>query len=85
MCMKYLVTVKLTVRAFRDGTLTSPQGTPADTEEKRERGREGREREQLQGASGKPFLGAATFTFFQIEYKREQGRVVFILPLLLKG
>ncbi len=47
--------MKLTVRAFRDGTLTSPQGTPADTEEG-ERGRGGRE-SSYRGLQGNHFRG----------------------------
>jgi hypothetical protein len=84
--MQYLVTVKkLTVQAFRDGTLTSPQGTPADTEEGREREAEGGERESsYRGLQGNHFWGR----HIHILSKRIQqgtGEVVFILPLLLKG
>ncbi len=75
--------MKLTVRAFRDGTLTSPQGTPADTEERREREAKRGERESsYRGLQGNHFWGRHIhILFFQRESKREQGRVVFILPL----
>jgi hypothetical protein len=66
---------KLTVRAFRDGTLTSQQGTPADTEEGEREGQRGERESSYRGLQGNHFWGRHIHILSKSQQETGAGRL----------